>query len=92
MSDPTAEPADLGPKPEPEIEPGEPNPGGVDAVPEIDEVIPADLPTSENPALDSDAAPDEIQTGEDTSTEATRESPEEAGSADSGSSEQGKAE
>jgi hypothetical protein len=92
VSDQTADPADLGPMPEPEIEPGEPNPGGVDAVPETDEAIPADLPTSENPALDSQAAPDEIQEGEDTSTGATRESPDEAGDQDSGSSEQGKAE
>jgi hypothetical protein len=64
--------SDLGPKPEPEIEPGEPNPGGVDAVPQPDEIIPADLSTVENPAVDAEAAPDALQEGEDTSTEATR--------------------
>ena len=62
---------DLGPKPDAEIEPGEPNPGGPDAVPEIDEVIPADLSVADNPAVDEDAAPDELQETEDTSTEGT---------------------
>ena len=83
---------DLGPQPDPVIEPGEPNPGGVDAVPEAEEVIPADLSTAENPAVDEDAAPDELQEGEDTSTEATEASPEEAGDQESGSAERGKAE
>lgn len=69
MSDPT----DLGAKPEPEIEPGEPNPGGVDAVAQTDEAIPADLSTAENPAVDAATTPDELQGGEDTSTEATRD-------------------
>lgn len=72
MTDPS-EPADLGAMPEPEIEPGEPNPGGIDAVPAVDEVIPADLSTAENPAVDTAATPDELQGGEDTSTEATRD-------------------
>ncbi len=62
---------DLGPMPEPEIEPGETNPGGVDALPETDEVVPADLSVQDNPAVDADAAPDEIQETEDTSTEGT---------------------
>lgn len=68
---------DLGPKPDAQIEPGEPNPGGVDAV-DADEPrhqIP-DLPTDKNPAVD-DAAPDEVTQGEDTSTEATQSSGEE---------------
>lgn len=69
MSDPT----DLGPKPDAEIEPGEPNPGGADALPQADDVLPADLSTAENPAVDADATPDELQEGEDTSTEATRD-------------------
>lgn len=69
MSDQT----DLGPMPEPEIEPGEPNPGGVDAVPDNSEGLPADLSTVENPAVDAEAAPDALQEGEDTSTEATRD-------------------
>jgi hypothetical protein len=84
--------ADLGPRPEPEIEPGEPNPGGIDAVPPVDEVIPADLTTAANPAVDADAAPDELQETEDTSTEATEASADEAGAQDSGSSEKGNAE
>ncbi len=66
---------DLGPRPSPQVEPGEPNPGGVDSVdadqqaPGGDPVIP-NLPTHKNPAV-SDAAPDEMSEGEDTSTRAT---------------------
>ncbi|WP_182525814.1 hypothetical protein [Nocardioides dongkuii] len=82
---------DLGPMPEPEIEPREPNPGGADALPESGEALPADLSTAANPAVDEDAAPDEIQEGEDTSTEATDASVEEAGRKDTGSSEEGNA-
>lgn len=70
--------ADLGPKPDPVIEPGEPNPGGVDAAPQSDGVdgetagspVPADLAPEDNPAVE-DALPDEVKQGEDTSTEAT---------------------
>lgn len=69
MSDPT----DLGPRPDAAIEPGEPNPGGVDAIPEADDVLPADLSTAENPAVDANTTPDELQEGEDTSTEATKD-------------------
>ncbi|MFA6299441.1 MAG: hypothetical protein WC642_09760 [Nocardioides sp.] len=68
--------ADLGPKPEPEIEPGEPNPGGVDAVSHDDgdaQPVPADLTPEDNPAVE-DALPDEMKEGEDTSTEATEQS------------------
>jgi hypothetical protein len=74
--------ADLGPMPDPEIEPGEPNPGGVDAIPDSDGVdgetaephpIPADLSPEDNPAVE-DALPDEMKEGEDTSTEATEQS------------------
>ena len=66
---------DLGPKPEPTIEPGEPAPGGVDAVEEADHASTAsrDLSTVQNPAVDDVAAPDSIQEGEDTSTQATRD-------------------
>jgi hypothetical protein len=65
--------SDLGPKPDPQIEPGEPNPGGVDAQPEDDaEVVPADLPTEKNPAVDT-ASTQELTEGEDTSTQATRD-------------------
>ncbi|MCW2792108.1 MAG: hypothetical protein JWO76_1206 [Nocardioides sp.] len=63
---------DLGPRPDPKIEPGEPNPGGVDAIDGGDEPEPTipDLPTDKNPAVE-DAAPDELKEGEDTSTQAT---------------------
>ena len=72
---------DLGPQPDPVIEPGEPNPGGADAVDASDGVdgetatpnpsVP-DLPPDENPAVD-DALPDEMKQGEDTDTEATED-------------------
>ena len=67
--------SDLGPQPEPRIEPGEPNPGGVDAVPENGVHSIPDLSPDENPAID-ELAPDplmeSVKEGEDTSTEATR--------------------
>ena len=76
--------SDLGPAPEPEIEPGEPNPGGVDAINFADgaEAVvekgappppPAmrDLDPDSNPAVE-DALPDEMKEGEDTTTEATK--------------------
>ena len=74
---------DLGPKPDARIEPGEPNPGGVDAVdaallqraPVGGPTIP-NLPTDKNPAVGDDA-PDEVKQGEDTSTRATRSDGEE---------------
>ena len=66
---------DLGPKPEPVIEPGEPNPGGADALPVDHSVLPADLPLEDNPAVDTASAPDALEEGEDTSTEATRDEP-----------------
>jgi len=69
--------SDLGPQPEPRIEPGEPNPGGVDAV--ADDSGPLaipDLSPDDNPAME-DKAPDavkaEVKEGEDTSTKATRD-------------------
>lgn len=59
---------DLGPKPEPQIEPGEPNPGGVDAIDGGDDGEPTvpDLGPERNPAVE-DKAPDEIrhETNED---------------------------
>lgn len=66
---------DLGPKPEPEIEPGEPNPGGVDAIDEdpMPEPVIPDLTVAKNPAVDEDAAPEELSEGEDTSTDATED-------------------
>jgi hypothetical protein len=68
--------SDLGPMPTPKIEPGEPHPGGVDAI-EDDSgpiVIPDRTP-EENPAIE-DKAPDplveEVKGAGDTSTTATR--------------------
>ncbi|QIG41504.1 hypothetical protein G5V58_00820 [Nocardioides anomalus] len=64
---------DLGEQPEPVTEPGEPNPGGVDALPEDDENVPADLDPDHNPATDEAPEPlqEELEQGEDTGTEAT---------------------
>ena len=67
---------DLGPKPDPQIEPGEPNPGGADAIDADQDAghqIP-DLPTDKNPAVDEDATPDEVQQTEDTATAGTESS------------------
>lgn len=68
-----------GPKPEPEAESGEVNPGGADAVHsssadgvERSDALPADLDPSLNPAVD-DALPEEMRQGEDTDTKATRD-------------------
>lgn len=64
----------LGPMPDPLITPGEPHPGGVDAIDGGDEdeepAIPDLFPDS-NPAMD-DRAPEEIKQPDDTSTEATK--------------------
>jgi hypothetical protein len=64
---------DLGDQPEPQIEPGEPNPGGADAVPEDADSIPADLGPETNPAVEEtpDLLKKVLQGGEDTRTEAT---------------------
>jgi hypothetical protein len=67
---------DLGPRPDPQIEPGEPNPGGADAIDADQDAghqIP-DLPTAKNPAVDEDATPDEVQQTEDTATAGTEAS------------------
>ena len=65
---------DLGELPEAEIEPGEPNPGGVDALPEEDENVPADLGPDTIPAVEETPDPMKrvLEEGEDTETEATR--------------------
>jgi len=76
----------LSPAPEPEIEPAESNPGGVDAVtfPDGAEALvdegddpPApvmrDLDPDSNPAVE-DVLPEEMKQGEDTTTEATKSS------------------
>jgi hypothetical protein len=67
---------DLGPMPEPQIEPGEPNPGGVDAI-EDDSgpILIPDLTAEENPALENqapDSVVEDVSGTEDTSTDATR--------------------
>jgi hypothetical protein len=65
---------DLGPMPEPAIEPGEPNPGGVDAEPDDTNGTIPDPPVSENPSI-AEKVPEslkqEVEEPEDTSTEAT---------------------
>ena len=65
--------ADLGPMPEPQIEPREPNPGGADAI-EDNDLPPAvpNLHPGQNPAIE-DHAPDELSESEDTATEGTAE-------------------
>ena len=65
---------DLGAMPEPEIEPGETNPGGADALPTDDDNTPADLDPENNPAVDDSPDPlkEVLSEKEDTETEATR--------------------
>lgn len=72
---------DLGDQPEPVIEPGEPNPGGVDAVAQDDDNIPADLGPDTNPEVQETPEPlkEELEEGEDTETEATEGDPEQDG-------------
>ena len=71
--------SDPGPRPDPQIEPGEPDPGGPDAVPTSDGV---DGESAEPDPLRRDLDPDlnpstgdipmETKEGEDTDTEATK--------------------
>lgn len=67
---------DLGPKPEPQIEPGEPNPGGVDAIDaDSGPIAIPDLTPDENPSIDDktpDSLVEQMSGSEDTSTKATR--------------------
>ena len=56
---------DLGPMPEAEIEPGEPNPGGADAMPEDDTNESADLPPEDNPAVDIKAPEPDLEAAAD---------------------------
>ena len=68
--------SDLGPQPEPAIEPGEPNPGGVDAVPENGHRSIPDLSPDENPAIEDqvpESVLESVREREDTSTKATRD-------------------
>lgn len=48
----------LGPMPVAAIEPGEPNPGGADAMPEDQTNEAADLPPEDNPAVEETPEPD----------------------------------
>lgn len=75
---PTQDADALGEMPEPEIEPREPNPGGADALPQEDDVAPADLDPEKNPAVDAEA-PSVLKEGEDTDTEATKDEDGESG-------------
>jgi hypothetical protein len=75
MSDDTpTQTGELGAMPEPEIEPGEPNPGGVDAMSDEPDNISADLDPEHNPAVDESPDPlkEAFSEGEDTDTEATK--------------------
>lgn len=67
--------SDLGPQPEPEIEPGEPNPGGPDAIPEDGGRTVPDLSPDDNPAIEETPDPlkESVKGREDTSTQATRD-------------------
>jgi len=67
---------DLGEQPEPRIEPGEPNPGGADALPEDSDSVPADLEPDTNPALEESPDPLKrvLEEGEETDTQATESS------------------
>src|SRR3954464_11821293 len=57
----TSDDTDLGPMPHPVIDPGEPNPGGVDALQDDSGPIAIpDLTADENPALD-EKAPDTVK-------------------------------
>lgn len=68
---PTQDAEALGEMPEPQIEPGEPNPGGADALPEDDTFLPADLDPDKSAATEADV-PEILKEGEDTDTEATK--------------------
>lgn len=63
MSDDTK----LGPQPDPVIEPGDPAPGGTDAIEDKEEIpLPRDLDPSDNPAVD-DTAPEAVTEPDDKS-------------------------
>lgn len=86
---------DLGPKPDPEIEPGESNPGGADAINDGDGVeghvseepdtdpLARDLDPDHNPAVE-EALPEEMKQTEDTDTKATKADKSDDDSDDSG--------
>lgn len=64
---------DLGPMPDPVIDPGEPNPGGVDALDSRDHAVELtipDLPSALNPATENQV-PDAIKLPDKTDNAAT---------------------
>ena len=65
---------ELGAMPDAETEPREPNPGGVDSLPDEPDNVAADLDPEKNPAVDE--SPDPLKAAfsesEDTDTEATK--------------------
>jgi hypothetical protein len=66
---------ELGALPDAEVEPREPNPGGVDAMPQEEQNLSADLDPDDNPALQTDSpepVKEAVSGGEDTDTEATK--------------------
>ncbi len=71
---------DLGPIPEPVIEDREPNPGGVDAVPQDEDDLPRDLDPDRNPGV-NDELPDEVAESDDEKSQSPEGA---AGDAESG--------
>lgn len=73
MTEQTTGSGDLGPQPEPTTEPGEPPPGGVDAVTEgaVEGPVVPDLSPDLNPQTRGGSTPEGLRGTEDTSTEAT---------------------
>ena len=66
MPEDTTTGADLGPQPDPVIEPGEPNPGGADAIDDTpNPPLSRDLDPDNNPMADE--APDEVTEADDKS-------------------------
>jgi hypothetical protein len=66
---------DLGPQPKPDVEPKEPTPGGADAVAFHPLGQPADLDPAHSPVVEEEAPEllEELEEGEDTDTEATKD-------------------
>ncbi len=60
-----ADDSKLSPQPEPRIEPGEPNPGGADAIDQVEDIpLARDLDPNDNPAVD-DVLPEEVSEADD---------------------------
>ncbi len=66
-----ADDSTLSPQPEPQIEPGDPNPGGADAIDELERLpLTRDLDPDANPAVD-EVLPEEVAEGDDKPQEPT---------------------